>query len=189
MTTQTTPRNVNGVPVDQLVETMQAVRKEPKIAQFKFSAKNGWLGGARSTARTEGFFGACEKHTHPEAIVTKMDEPALLLGTSKGGNPVEVLLAALSGCLTTSMVYHAAALGIELTEVTSTYEGDLDLHGFLNMDENVRNGYEEIRVTFDVKGDATEEQLDELVRIAQARSPVFDVVTHGTKVKVARKRG
>jgi len=188
MTTQTTPRNVNGVPVDQLVETMQAIRKEPKIAKFVFNAKNNWNGGASNTARTETVYGACERHTHPKPVVTNMDEPQLLLGTATGGNPVEILLAALSGCMTTGLVYHAAAMGIELTEVTSTFEGDLDLHGFLGMDESVRNGYEKIRVTFEVKGDATEEQLDELVRISQARSPVYDVVTNGTKVEVTRKR-
>jgi uncharacterized OsmC-like protein len=99
---------------------------------------------------------------------------------------VEYLLAALSGCLTTSLVYHAAARGVELTKVESSYEGNIDARGFLGMDENVRNGYEQLRVTFKVEGNASDEELDELVQIARERSPVFDVVANGTPVSVER---
>ena len=179
---------VNGVPVDQLAETMGAVRKEPTIAKFEFRAENRWQEGARNRARIDSYHGALEDHYRPVPFRIGMDEAPVLLGADTGPNPVEVLLSALSGCLTTSLVYHAAAMGIELTSVESRYEGDLDLHGFLGMDENVRNGFSDIRVVFTLAGDATEEQLDELVRVAQARSPVFDVVTHGTRVAVRRER-
>ena len=99
-------------------------------------------------------------------------------------NPVEYLLAALAGCITTGLVYHAAARGIELQEVESTYEGNVDLRGFLGMTDEVRNGYEAINVTFRIKSDAPREQLEELVKIAQQRSPVFDCVTNPVPVNV-----
>jgi uncharacterized OsmC-like protein len=90
----------------------------------------------------------------------------------------------LNGCLTTSLIYHAAAQGIKIDEVESTLAGDLDLHGFLGMDESIRNGYEKIKVTFKIKSDATDEKLRELVEFAQKRSPVYDIVSHPTPVEV-----
>lgn len=183
-----TQQIVNDVPVDQLVETMRAIRKEPRIAKFVFRAKNDWQDGGLNRASAREFHGALEDHVRSEPWTFDMDEPPLLLGQDRGANPVVYLLAALSGCLTTSLVYHAAARGIELTRVESRYEGDLDLRGFLGMDETVRPGYEGIRVAFEVEGDASEEQLDELVRVAQERSPVFDVITRGTRVSVERVR-
>lgn len=186
MQTQTTPKNVNGVPVDQLVETMRAIRQQPQIAKFVFRAQNRWEDGGFNRAVANDYYGACENQTRPAPHSFSMDEPPVLLGKDQGANPVEYLLAALSGCLTSSLVYHAAALGIEITKVESTYEGDIDLHGFLGMDEGVRNGYQGIRVKFKVEGDAIEAELDQLVKIAQERSPVFDVVTNGTPVTVER---
>jgi len=180
---------LNGVPVDQLVETMRAVRKDAKIAKFVFRAKNAWRHGGHSHAVVKEFLAAGEE----DAARTKtfhfdLDEPWVLLGKDQGANPVEYLLAALSGCLTTSLVYHAAARGIRIRLVESTYEGDIDLRGFLGLDPRIRNGYEAIRVRMRVEGDATDGELDELVRIAQERSPVFDVVTRGTPVTVERVR-
>lgn len=178
---------LNGVPVDQLVETVRAVQGEPKIAQFTFRARNEWDDGARNTARFVQFDGACQTFHEDAPHAVSMDEAPVLLGTDTAGNPVEVLLAALSGCLTTSLVYHAAALGIEVSAVRSTYEGDLDLHGFLGLNDEVRNGYAGIDVRFEIESpSATEEQLDQLLQIAQDRSPVFDVVKNGCPVRVSR---
>jgi uncharacterized OsmC-like protein len=112
----------------------------------------------------------------------------VLLGTDRGANPVEYVLTALAGCLTTSLVYHAAARGIAVEEVESHLEGDLDLRGFLGLSEEVRNGYENIRVTFKIKADATEEQLRELVQLAQNRSPVFDIISHPVPVSVELRK-
>ena len=117
-------------------------------------------------------------------FISDADEPPVLLGENRGANPVEHLLTALSGCLTTALVYHAAAMDIELDEVESKLEGDLDLRGFLGMSDDVRNGYESLRVTFKIKADAPPEKLEELCRIAQERSPVFDCVTNGVPVSV-----
>ena len=117
-----------------------------------------------------------------------VDEPPELGGTDAGPNPVEYVLTALAGCLTTSLVCHAAARGIELRSVDSELEGDLDVRGFLGIDPNVRNGYRNIRVTFHIDSDASEEQIQELIDVAQQRSPVFDMMTHEVPVEVGYDR-
>jgi len=180
----TTKQQVNGVNVEQLFQTIDAIKGTPTIAKFKFSAKNKWMGGGHNRTTINEFEGACQSHKRQQPFVMDNDEPPVLLGKDIGANPVEYVLHALAGCLTTSLVYHAAARGIRIDEVESTFEGDLDLHGFLGMDPKVRNGYQQIRVTFKVKGDASEEKLQELVEISQQRSPVFDIVSHGVPVKV-----
>ena len=116
------------------------------------------------------------------------DEPPVLLGTDEGANPVEYALHALAGCLTTSLIYHAAARGIRIDAVESHLEGDLDLHGFLGMSDAVRNGYEKIRVTFKIDADAPDETLEELVMLAQQRSPVFDIISNPVPVAVRMER-
>jgi len=188
MTTKQISRTVNGVDVGQLAENIAAIRKQPKLSKFVFRARNRWQGGAHNRATVNEYQGVCEDHARPASFVFDMDEPPVLLGQDLGANPVEVLLAALSGCLTTSMVYHAAARGIELTEVESTYEGNLDIQGFLGLNDHVRNGYEKIRIRFKVKGNASESELDEIVRIAQERSPVYDIVSNRTPVEVVRAK-
>jgi uncharacterized OsmC-like protein len=175
---------VNGVNVTELFDTIDAIKGQPEIARFNFRASNKWVNGAQNRTTVSEYSGACQNFRHSEPFIFEKDEPPVLLGGDQGANPVEYVLAALAGCLTTSLVYHAAARGIKIEEVESTYEGDLDLHGFLGMDERVRNGYENLRVTFRVKGDAPEETLRELVELAQQRSPVFDIVSHGVPVSV-----
>jgi uncharacterized OsmC-like protein len=177
-------KKVNGVNVDELFATVEAIKSEPEIAKFNFRAVNKWVNGGHNQTTVSDYTGACQEFKRDEPFVFQKDEPPVLLGTDKGTNPVEYALAALAGCLTTSLVYHAAAQGIELEEVESRFEGNLDLHGFLGMDENVRNGYETIRVSFKVKGDAPEEKLEELVELAQKRSPVFDIISNKTPVLV-----
>ena len=108
----------------------------------------------------------------------------ILLGEDQSPNPVEYVLHALDGCLTSTLVYHAAARGYKITDVESTLEGNLDLHGFLGMDEKVRCGYNDIKVTMKVKGDLSEAELQEMVKVAQARSPVYDMVTNPVPVAV-----
>ena len=117
-------------------------------------------------------------------FVMEADDPAVLLGEDHGANPVDYVMAALASCLTTSLVYHAAAQGIKIESVESSYEGELDLHGFLGLSDKVRNGYENLNVTFKIKADAPEEKLRELVELAQRRSPVFDIVSNPVPVTV-----
>jgi uncharacterized OsmC-like protein len=180
---------INGVDVDRLFGTIDTIEEKPAIAKFQFRAANRWLGGGLNRSAIQGFYGAGrEDATRTRPFVLDNDEPDVLLGTDQGANPVEYVLHALAGCLTTSLVYHAAARGIAVEEVESTLEGDLDLRGFLGLSDEVRSGYERVRVKFRIKADATPEQIDELCRTAQRRSPVFDIVSHGVPVSVSAER-
>lgn len=177
--------SINGVNIDQLFSTINAIKENPGLAKFKFRAKNQWINGGHNRTNIKDFYGAGQEDTtRKQTFVFDNDEPAVLLGEDNGANPVEFVLHALAGCLTTSLVYHAAAQGIKIDSVESSFEGDLDLHGFLGLDEKVRNGYENIRVAFKIKADAPEEKLKELCELAQKRSPVFDIVTNRVPVSV-----
>ena len=182
MSNQTTTEQtiINGVNVSELGETVQAVKATPELANFKFRANNNWVNGGHNQIKLESYYGTCKETQRDKAIILDADEPPVLLGTDKGANPAEYLLTALSSCMTTSLVYHAAAQGINVEKVESDYEGDINLKGFLNLDPKVRKGYEEIRVKFKVNSDADKEKLNELVQ----NSPIFDVVRNPTPVKV-----
>lgn len=180
---------INGVNVDQLMETIDAIRDNNAIAKFEFRSRNRWMSGGHNRTSINDYAGACQEHRRNQPFIIEKDEPPVLLGHDQGANPVEFVLAALAGCLTTSLVYHAAARGIELESVESSYEGELDLQGFLGMSDQVRNGYEQVRVTFRIQADATREELEELVRVAQKRSPVFDIVSHPVPVSVELAAG
>lgn len=179
---------VNGVNVTKLFGTVTAIQENPTIAKFNFRAKGKWVAGGHNRTTINDFYGACQSHERKESFIFEKDEPPVLLGEDHGANPVEYALAALNGCLTTSLIYHAAAQGVKIEEVESTLSGDLDLHGFLGMNESVRNGYEKIDVTFKIKSDAPEEKLVELVQLAQKRSPVFDIISHPTPIQVSMEK-
>jgi uncharacterized OsmC-like protein len=171
-----------------LFSTIDAIKETPGLAKFEFRANNRWINGGHNRTSVKDFYGAGrEDASRKQTFVFDNDEPVVLLGEDNGANPVEFVLHALAGCLTTSLVYHAAAQGIKIDAVESTFEGDLDLRGFLGMNEDVRNGYEDIRVTFKIKADAPDEKLKELCELAQKRSPVFDIVTNRVPVKVQLK--
>lgn len=176
---------VNGVNVTKLFQTVNAIQGNPSIANFNFRAKGKWIHGGHNQTTINEFYGACQTHGRDQPFIFNKDEPPVLLGTDQGANPVEYALAALNGCLTTSLIYHAAAQGVKIDEVETILSGDLDLHGFLGMDERVRSGYEKIKVNFKVKSDAPREKIRELVELAQKRSPVFDIVSHPTPVEVS----
>ena len=183
-----TEKIVNGVNVDNLFKTAVAVKGNPTIAKFNFMAKNRWINGGNNKTTVNEFYGACQTHSRSKPFEYVKDEPPVLLGNDQGANPVEYALAALAGCLTTSLIYHAAAQGVKIDEVESTLKGDLDLQGFLGLSEKIRNGYEHIDVTFKIKADASEEKLRELVELAQKRSPVFDIISNPTPVHVHLER-
>jgi uncharacterized OsmC-like protein len=183
--TQLTETLRNGVDTDRLFATLDAIGAQPEIAAFQFRAVNRWIAGAHNRSTIKDFRGAGGEDTsRAEAFVLDAGEPAVLLGTDTGPNPAEHLLHALAACLTTSLVYVAAARGVRLSEVSSTLEGDIDLRGALGMARDVRNGYQGIRVSFRVRGDAPPEKLREVLERARARSAVFDVVAHGVPVTV-----
>jgi hypothetical protein len=135
------PKTVNGVPVDDMLKTVDAIKTTPSIAKFKFRIHNQWVDAARNRSIADMMYGAGEELSRARPFVLEADEPPVLLGTDTAANPAEYLLHALAACLTTSMVYHAAARGIHIEEVESAFEGDIDLHGFLELDKKVRNGF------------------------------------------------
>lgn len=174
---------VNGVPVEDLHETIRAVRGNPELGRASFSATNKWLGQGLNETEIGTFHCAGEDRTHVRKFVFRNDEPHVLLGKDEGANPVEFVLHALAGCVTTTTVYHAAARGIKIDELETTLEGDLDLQGLLQTDPSVPSGYQNIRVKMNIKSDADEKQLAELKQFF-AYSPVFDTLTRAVKVDV-----
>lgn len=170
----------NGVNVTKLAATIKAVGQQPELGQFKFRARNQWDTGGHNQATVDTFYGTCQQMEHKQPFVFDADEPAVLLGEDNGANPVEYVLAGLSGCMTTTLAYHAAGRGLNLESIESEYEGDIDLQGLLDLDPNVRPGYREIRVKFRVKGDADVATIHELLR----KSPVYDTLANPVRIKV-----
>lgn len=179
---------INGVNVDNLLSTIAAIKATPSIAKFKFRIHNQWQGASQNRSTVDQFYGAGLERSRLIPFVLEADEPGILLGTDAAPNPVEYLLHALAACLTTSMVYHAAARGIHIEEIESSFEGDIDLHGFLELDKSVRQGYQGLRVNFKIKADVPVEQLDEIVQLGTKHSPVFDSLVNGVPVSVAVQR-
>jgi uncharacterized OsmC-like protein len=175
----------NGVDSEQMYGTLDAIKADPSLGAFQFRARNHWIDGAHNRTTIQGFYGAGQEDSSRAAAFTlDAGEPAVLLGVDTGPNPAECLLHALAACLTTSLVYVAAARKVRLTEVESTLEGDMDVRGALGLSDEVRNGFTRIRVSFKVSGDAPPEKLREVVERAQARSAVFDMVSNGVPVEV-----
>lgn len=181
-TTLTAPKDVirNGVNVTKLEATIKAVGQQPELAGFKFRARNEWDTGGHNVATVDTFYGTSQEMEHKQPFVMHADEPAVLLGEDNGANPVEFVLAGLSGCMTTTLAYHSAGRGLNIESIESQYEGDLDLRGLLDLDPKVRPGYREIRVKFKVKGDVDEQTVQELVR----KSPVYDTLANPVKIKI-----
>ena len=167
---------LNGVNVDQLFSTIDLIKETPDVARFKFRATNKWINGTHCRGTIKDFYGALKEDNSRPPMDYDMDEPPVLLGNNDGRNPVEYLLVALSGCLTTSLVAHASAKGIEIRGVESRYEGDIDLRGFLGISENVPVGYQKIKVYFKIDADVTNDQKEALVQMAQKYSPVYNIL-------------
>jgi len=176
--------NLNGVPVDQLVATVNAVQANPSLAQFNFRLNNAWCGGSQNRSTVADFYGAGQQQSRTRPFILEADEPGVLLGKDTAANPVEYLLHALASCITTSMVFHAAARGIRIERVESTFEGDIDLRGFLELDKGVRQGFQGIRVNFKIKADVPQERLAEVLNLGSAHSPVFDSLAHGVPISL-----
>jgi len=175
---------VYGINVDQVLGAIELVRKNPEIARFNFRATNRWIGGTHNQATVKDFYGALKEDSSRNSMVFEIDEPPVLSGMNLGAYPVEYLLVALSGCLTTSMVAHAAARGIEIKKVESRYEGDLDVRGLLGLSDAVPVGYQKIGVYFKIDADVSEDQKEELIAIAQKFSPVFNSIAKSVPVSV-----
>jgi len=176
---------MNGVDTPTLFATLDAVKAQPELAKFQFRATNRWQQGTHSRSTFETFYGANGEQKHVEAFSYDVDHPQVLVGRDRGPTPVEFLLHGLAGCLTAGIGNIAAARGITLYEVESSLEGDIDLLGIFGMSDKVRNGYQQIRVAFKIKGDATEEQLREIVEQSRTHSAVYETLTNGTPIEVS----
>ena len=176
----------NGVDTGTMFATLDAIKAQPEIAQFRFRARNQWLGGSHNRSTIKDFYAACdEDSSRTETFTLDAGEPAILLGVDDGPNPAEYLLHALAACVTTSLVYSAAARGVRLTSVESFLEGDLDVQAAMGTNTtDFRNGFERIRMTITIAGDAPAEKLREVVRRGTDRSVVFDSITNGVPVAV-----
>jgi uncharacterized OsmC-like protein len=186
--TATQPRTrINGLDTRAMAETVQALRASPTLAQFQFRARNRWISGGENRSTIKEFYGAgAEDQSRSEPFVFTNGEPPVLLGHNEGANPVEFLLHALAGCVTTTTVLHAAARGIEIESLTTTLVGDIDLQGLLALDD-VPAGYREIRIEMEIEAkNATGEELDDLLRFAKAHSPVCNTVCRPVPVVLER---
>ena len=179
---------VNGVNVDQLFSAIELFKQKPELANFKFRATNKWIDGTHNRATVKDFFGPGKEDTSREPRSFDLDEPPVLLGKNEGTNPVEYLLVALSGCITTALVVHAAAKGIAIRGVESRFEGDIDLRGFTGISQEVPVGYKEIRVYFKIDADISDEQKEELLRAGEKYSPVTNTIKSQTPVMVQMEK-
>ena len=190
VSTETTPKPrrekvaMNGVDVPTLFATINAVGEQPELAKFQFRATNRWVRGTHSRTRIEGFSGAGGEHEQTQDFVYEGDHPPVLCGKGNAPTPVEFLLHAIAGCITAGIGNIASARGVALESVECTVEGDLDAQGLLGLSDDVRNGYEALRLTYKIKGDADEATLRKIVAQSQARSAVYDVLTNGCPVAI-----
>jgi uncharacterized OsmC-like protein len=183
--TQTIDSVRNGVDTTQMFGTLDLLKEQPAIGRFRFRAHNRWQGGSHNRSTIRGFYAAGgEDESRTEAFEVDAGEPAILLGADEGPNPAEYLLHALAACLTTSIVYVAAARKVRLTHVESWLEGDMDVRGALGVSDEPRNGFERISIRLRVEGDAPREKLEEVIARAQERSANYDMITNGVPVHI-----
>ena len=184
--TVTTDSNRNGVDTEKLFATLDLIRAQPELAKFQFRATNRWIGGTHNRSTIKDFYAACDEDTtRTEAFTLDAGEPAILLGTDTGPNPAEYLLHALAACVTTSLVYSAAARKVKLTMVESTLEGDLNVEGAMGTNTvDFRNGFTEIRMSIRIAGDAPADKLREVVQRGTDRSVVFYSISAGVPISV-----
>ena len=183
MTMTTTDPVRNGVDTATLFATLDAVKGNNDIAKFQFRATNTWISGTHNRSTIDGFYGAMQEMHHQRPFTFDADHPPVLVGNDNGPTPVEHLLHALAACLTAGIANIAAARGVNLTEVSSTVEGDIDLLGILGLSPTVRNGYQQIKVSFTLRGDDPAKLCD-VVERSTARSAVYDVLTNGVPVAI-----
>lgn len=184
---QTTVSILNGVNLQRMWENIQDFITQPELARFQFRVSNQWITGGYNQSVIKDFYGAGKEDADRVApFLIASDQPEVLLGNDYAPNPAEFLLHALAGCLTTTLVYHAAARGYEIKKLETSLEGDLDLRGFLGIETPVRNGFEAIKIVFDIEGDFSEEEKDELLKLT-ACSPVLDMISNPVPVKIYQK--
>jgi uncharacterized OsmC-like protein len=174
----------NGVNVEALLGAREALDAAPEAAQFKWRTTSEWIKGTHSRTTIDNFFGLGEDHSRELAFDVETDHPTVFASEDNAATPVEIVLAGLAGCLTAGVAAVAQHRGIQLNSVKASIEGDMDIQGILGIDSDIRNGFGNIRVKFDIDADASEEDIKALVAQSQKRSAVFDVVANPTNVLV-----
>jgi uncharacterized OsmC-like protein len=174
----------NGVNVEALLEAREALKGAPEAAQFTWRTSAKWQGGVHSTMNVQGFFGLGQEQSHKAESVFEADHPEVFAATDDGITPIEYLLVGLASCLTAGVASVAQNRGIQLRSVEATLEGHHDIRGILGADSDVRNGFNDIKVTFHIDADASKEDIEALVAQSQKRSAVFDAITNPTDVTV-----
>jgi uncharacterized OsmC-like protein len=178
---------MNGLDTRQMMETVELLKAQPAMARFQFRNSNRWIDGGHNRSMIQSFHGAGqEDSSRTQPFVFDNGEPPVLLGNNEGANPVEFLLHGLAGCVTTTLIVHATARGIKIESISTELEGDIDLQGFLGLDESVSPGYERIRMRMEIKADCSDEELDELLAYVREHSPVCTTVCRPVPVTVER---
>jgi uncharacterized OsmC-like protein len=177
----------NGVNTQALLDAREALTNAPEAAQFQWRATCDWVHGIHSASTVEGFSGLGEEHKHRRQFNFDADHPDVFAAEDQGATPVEYVLVGLASCLTAGVASIAQHRGIQLHSVRATVEGDMNVQGILGIDSEVRNGFEGIRVNFEVDADATREEIEAIVAQSQKRSAVFDIVANPSYVDVVVK--
>jgi len=185
-----TPAIINGLDVNAALATIAAIKADKSLAKFQFRARNTWINGGENRSVIRDFYGAGREDTsRSTSFEFTNGEPPVLLGNNEGANPVEFLLHALAGCVTTTFVLHAMARGIVIRELSTELAGDLDLQGLLGLDDTVPPGYERIRIRMHVKADCSDKDLEDLLAYAQQHSPVCNTICRLVPVVIDRVIG
>jgi uncharacterized OsmC-like protein len=185
--TKETTNQTNGLDMEALVGTVEAVKQDPSLGGFEFRATNQWINGGENRSRIKEFYGAgSEDESRTAAFEFTNGEPPVLLGANEGANPVEFLLHALAGCVTTTTVLHAAARGIQIESLSTELVGTIDIQGLLALDDSVPVGYEQIQIKMAIKADCSNDELDELLAFAKNHSPVCNTICRPVPVTVER---
>lgn len=184
---KTAPGHMNGLDTTAMTATVAAIQNDPTLAQFQFRATNRWVDGGENRSRIREFYGAGQEDSSRTAAWEFINgEPPVLLGANEGANPVEFLLHALAGCVTTTTVLHATARGITIHRLRTELEGDIDLQGFLALDPSVPPGYEAIRIRMEIEADCSDAELEDLLSFAREHSPVCNTICRPVPVTVER---
>jgi len=174
----------NGVNVQALLDARKALSDAPEAAKFQWRASCKWINGTHSHSTVRNFFGLGGEQKHRTEFSFDADHPEIFASEDKGPTPVEYVLIGLTSCLTAGIAAVAQNRGIQLRSVAATIEGSMDMQGILGIDQDVRNGFDGIKVKYQIDADATPNEIKALVAQSQKRSAVFDIITNPTSVSV-----
>lgn len=174
----------NGVNVEALFGAQEALAKTPEAARFKWRSTVEWIGGTHSRSTIEGFYGLGAEHQHKQKFTFDADHPEVFAAEDQAATPVEIVLASLASCLTAGVAAVAQARKVQLRSVSATLEAGMDIRGILGVDEDVRNGFDGIKVTYKIDADASPADIRAIVAQSQKRSAVYDIITNPTNVTV-----